>query len=358
MKCEDKPHFRIPASAALSFSYASKSAFFPHNEFILKTPFMRAVAFFFLMITCCSCKKDLLHFQSAKRIETHTTTDRLDCIYFISDSIGFITGGERFLTATILSTRDGGNSWNYQNFPEAGKRLSAITQAPSGVLYTIGFDGKMLISKDTGRTWSFFQSWFHPYKDIYFPAANRGLIVGGISFNAGFKTVIDGDGFMQPYDSLSFELNDIEMANPKTGFIAGYGVILKTTDSAKTFQELNIHNENFTALFAKNESEIWTCGYNGSVYHSADGGNKWEAFRNGNNITIPRYRLLDIAFRDSENGFACGEDGLLIYTDDGGRHWFQFEHFTDAALRNIWLMADGSLLVCGDAGTLYRLFPK
>jgi photosystem II stability/assembly factor-like uncharacterized protein len=79
--------------------------------------------------------------------------------------------------------------------------------------------------------------------------------------------------------------------------------------------------------------------------------------RNGNDLTRPHYSLHDILFTNRYRGFAVGEGGALIYTDDGGHHWMEYERFTDVTLRSMYLAKDGSLLICGDNGSLYRVRP-
>jgi photosystem II stability/assembly factor-like uncharacterized protein len=80
--------------------------------------------------------------------------------------------------------------------------------------------------------------------------------------------------------------------------------------------------------------------------------------RNGNDLTKPHYSLNDILFTDRLHGFAVGDKGLLIYSDDGGHHWMEFDRFTSSALHNIAALKDGSLLVCGEEGALYKVFPQ
>jgi photosystem II stability/assembly factor-like uncharacterized protein len=119
---------------------------------------------------------------------------------------------------------------------------------------------------------------------------------------------------------------------------------------------LDIKNDNFTALYTLSENNVWTCGYNGSIYHTEDGGDNWQKMLNGNSITHKRYHLLEFVFKDNVNGWAAGEDGVVIYTNNGGKDWKEYEHFTSDALRCIYLLPDGNLMVCGDNGTLYKLW--
>jgi len=318
---------------------------------------LRHYSIFYLLLTCTfsACKKDLLHYQSVQQLDSHTTTDRFNKILFVNDSVGFIVGGQRFLNATILITRDGGNTWQNYSFPEAGKELFGIAQAPSGIVYCTGFDGKLLYSSDTGNNWTFRQLQYYPYLDIAFTDATHGIIIGGVSFDEGFMAHVDDKGNTSTQDSLGYQLNKIKMVDNQTGYIAAYGTVLKTTDAGQTWNPLNIKNDDFTGIYIPNNNEIWVCGYNGSIYHSPDAGQSWQRKRNGNDITIPRYRLLDIIFKDAATGWAVGESGIVIHTEDGGGHWEQYDHFTSNSLRSIVILSNGDLLVAGDNGSLYRL---
>lgn len=313
---------------------------------------------FCFVLSLNACRKDLLRFKKAERLETHTSTDQFNKIFFLNDSVGFIVGGQRFFNSTVLRTEDGGKSWSYQNIEQAPKALYGITQSPDGTLLAIGFDGKLLSSSDLGMTWEFQQLHYLPYKDIAMFDENRGALIGGISFNQGFLTNIYSDGNYSGWDSLAFELNDIELINGKSGYITAHGTILKTIDSGRTWQVLPIENDNFKAIQVINEEEAWTCGYNGSIFRTRNGGRSWERLRNGNDLKKPRYKLLTIAFRDAQHGYAAGENGLLIYTDDGGKHWMEFERFTNSTLRSLFIKKDGSVLVCGEQGSLYHIIPE
>lgn len=305
--------------------------------------------------TLCACRKDLLHWQLTQRLETHTT-HRLNKILFVNDSLGFAVGGERFNYADILITRDGGNTWRQDSFPQVGKGIYGITQAPSGIIYTVGFDGKML-STAGGGNWEFRQLRYEPCKGIAFATAGKAVVITGVSFGIGSRQHIDSSGAMLQYDSLDFEQNDICMADAQTGYIAAYGVVQKTTDGGNSWQFMDIRNDNFTAIDCHTPQQAWLCGAQGSIYKMTDG-THWERLRNGNDLTLPRYHLNDILFTDELHGYAVGEDGLVIYSDDGGYHWMEFDRFTDAALRCITEGPEGQLFTCGDNGSLYSIVKK
>jgi photosystem II stability/assembly factor-like uncharacterized protein len=318
---------------------------------------MRNAGLFILFITTIffsSCKKDLLQFQSIQQLNSHTTVDRFNKILFVNNTVGFVVGGQRFYNATILMTTDGGYTWNYNSFPNAGKGLYGITQMPAGGVYVCGFDGKLLHTNNLGSTWSFNQMQYMVYTGLAFPTPQQGILVGGTSFNYGYITYIDSVGNFIRWDSLNYQLNCIKMANSSTGYICAYGTMLKTTNGGQAWNALNISGEDFTGIDITG-NDIWVCGYNGSVYHSGNAGNSWQKERNGNDITIAHYRLLDIVFKDAQNGWAAGEDGVVIRTYDGGQHWSQYSQFTASTLHSIAICPNGDLLVAGDNGALYRL---
>lgn len=312
---------------------------------------------YFLLFLFCGCKKEKLDWQHAQQLDSHTT-DRLNEVIFINNQTGFAIGGQRFNTATLLTTNDSGNTWSAHNLPEAGKGLYGISTDPNGTVYICGFDGKLLYSADAGATWQFSQlSIWDSYKELVFTAPGKGIAIGGISFSYGFITHLENKDISK-YDSMAYELNDIEMVNDKVGYISGFGVVLKTTDGGDSWTQLDIKNDNFSAIYILNEQAIWICGYNGSIYFSANAGAHWEKLRGGNAALGKKYRLLDIMFTSATDGWATGENGLVLYTRDGGHNWDEYKHFTSEALRSITQAPDGNIIVAGDNGTLYKLNAK
>lgn len=314
---------------------------------------MFAAVFFF-----ASCKKDLLHWQQATRLSSGTAL-RLNEIVFANNTLVFACGGDRFYKAVILRSPDGGHTWQAEERPDAGKALFGITVAANGNIYTCGFDGKLLRSTDAGSNWQFRQLYrYDPFKKLVLFGNDRGVLIGGVSFDQGQRLYINGAGDILQWDSLGYELNDIAAIDGRIAFCSGYGLFQRTDDSGHTWQTLGLKGDNFNAIDAHSAEEIYTCGYQGSIFKTTDGGRSWQQLRNGNDLGKPLYHLQDILFTDATHGYAVGENGLVIHTDDGGSHWMEFDRFTTAHLRCIVRCPNGDLLVCGDEGNLWRLQPK
>jgi photosystem II stability/assembly factor-like uncharacterized protein len=305
-----------------------------------------------------SCKKEQLYFQKVERVESNTTS-KLNRIHFVNDTTCIIAGGEKFSIAEVLRSTDGGYTWqSTTNFPETNKGQYGFGISPAGKIWLTGFDGTVLSSNDNGASWSEKRlgNWKY-HLAVSFVNENRVVLVNTGAQKEGEIVIADTNQQILKTTTYLFGINDVQMVNAQTGYVAAYGVILKTTDGAENWEYLDIKNDNFTALDCKSADEVWACGYNGSIIHTTDGGKSWDRLRNGNSVTIAKYHLTDIVFKDADNGYAVGEDGLVIYTSNAGKDWTKYSRFTENTLRGITICPDGTLLVVGDKGVIYRLHP-
>lgn len=316
---------------------------------------MRILLLFFILIVFAGCKKDLLHWQQAAPLSSGTS-HRLNDILFVNDSDGYICGGDRFAIGDLLITHDGGHTWTLHNFPEYDKEMIGLARSYSGTVYTIGYEGKLLFSRDGFATYTFKQ--MGEYKEMKALACRHDghlIYIGGISFDVGYTAIRDSAGEGSGVDILKYELNKIRILPSGTGFLAGYGVMLKTTDEGNAWTIQNVHNDNFTGMDVHNEDTVYTCGTGGSIFSTCDGGANWQRLRNGDALSMPRYRLQDVLMLDAQHGYCVGDEGVVIYTDDAGQHWSELDRFTSENLYRIVKLPDGNLLTCGSGGVLYRL---
>lgn len=318
--------------------------------------FIFPIILFICTVGTSACKKETLHWQKIVHLESHTTS-RLNRITFINNNTCIVGGGEKFEKSEILVSYDGGDTWDLNSFPKTGKGMYGLAMSPSGSIYLSGFDGRVIMSEDEGATWKEKQvpDWRY-YVAIAYPTNDVGFYIATEASRLGTITCVDNDYKILDTTGYDFGLNDIVFPAKETGYISGFGAILKTSDGGNTWALQDIKNDNFMSLHCLNENEVWTCGYNGSVYHTTDGGLNWKRLRNGNKIDQPRYHLADIVFKDKLHGWAVGEKGLVIYTADGGETWEKYSTFTDAALLSIAATPDGNLLVSGEKGVLYKLY--
>jgi len=316
--------------------------------------YLNCIILFFFFIS--SCKKDLLHWQKVQQLNSNTNCT-LCHIRYLNDSVCIIAGGFQYSQAEVLRSTDGGYTWNSNSYPQAGLCMYGMCVAPDGTIYLSATYGRTLYSKDNGLTWQTGRIYdYLYYVGVSFPTPDTGVLVSTVLQRQGTITEVDTNFNIISEITYQFGLNDVKMVSPSTGYVMGYGAVLKTTDYRHTWNFQNVQGDNFMSMDIHGD-EIWMCGYNGSIYHTLDGGNNWQRLRNGNDITLVRYNLMCIVFKDELNGWASCDNGKIIHTDDGGNHWEEYDQFTTNSLRSIVLCPNGDLLTAGDNGALYRITP-
>lgn len=316
--------------------------------------------YIYIIIGCAlmiSCKKNKIQPADVVKIETGTAA-RLNRVQFINDSVCIAVGGERFLTAEMVSSYDGGNTWTKTSHPDAGKGLYGMT-ASGNTVYACGVDGKLMTSKDAGKNWALHQmNYWRFFNSLAVVSGGGRIMVSTDGQNTGTVFRIDAGNNLIDTTFFKFGLNDIAMPTLTTGYLAAFGAVLKTTDGGATWNYLEVKNDNFMSVYCLNVNEVWVVGYRGTIFHTTDGGANWDKLRNGNQLVQKNYLMLDVLFKDANNGWICGEEGLLLQTTNGGKDWKQFDKFTENALRDMALAPDGNLVVVGDNGTMYKVYLK
>ena len=313
--------------------------------------------FLVLIITFfTNCKKDLLYLQKVQLLNSNTT-GQLNHIQFIGNNICIAAGGNTFYQSDIVRSVDGGYTWTAISDTDAPKEMYGIGISANGNIYLSGIDGDVLHSKDSGNTWQFNRigNWDQYHGGTFF-STDTGIFVSSVLQRECTIARIDSNFNILDQQTFLFGLNNIYMVSQTTGYIIGYGTVMKTTNTGKTWNFQNVAGDNFMAMDIHGE-EMWLCGYMGSIYHTTDGGNSWQTLRNGNDITLPRYYLMDILFTDGQNGWAVCDNGKVIHSDDGGQHWEEYNQFTTNSLRSIALCPNGDLLTAGNNGVIYRITP-
>jgi photosystem II stability/assembly factor-like uncharacterized protein len=304
-----------------------------------------------------SCKKDVLEPRLARQV-TVPTQDDLNRVLFVNDTLGYLVGGEKYLSTVLLSTTDGGETWTpFENNWEGNKAIYGLAANGTGI-YAVGYEGKIYIKNDSGPgQWQRVQTpaWGIWMQAVAFPEPDKGYIVCGEGYRAGHIYRTDPNGNIALVDSFEYQLSDIQFPSAGTGYICGYGAVMKTTDGGDSWHLLNVKGDFFKSISCLGNDEVWCVGYNGTIVHTADGGASWDKLRNGDNPLLKKYRLRSVAFRDRNTGYAAGDKGLIIKTVDGGKHWGEMERLTDNDFKSITLHRDGSLWVTGAKGTLFHI---
>jgi photosystem II stability/assembly factor-like uncharacterized protein len=121
------------------------------------------------------------------------------------------------------------------------------------------------------------------------------------------------------------ELNSIFFTNANTGFIAGLGIILKTTDGGENWQQVyEDTTQSFdleSVAFADANTGVAVgyssvSGIEGLIMRSTDGGENWTP-----QPVSANFALNDIDFVNDTLGFTVGNSGLILKTTNAGETW-------------------------------------
>ena len=112
-------------------------------------------------------------------------------------------------------------------------------------------------------------------------------------------------------------LNDVCFHDSLNGWIAGNTGILLTQNGGNTWNL--VETPTFYPLQGIDFIDLengWAVAYEGTILHSEDGGENWEAQDTGGSADD----LFDVEFIDLDNGWAVG-GGTIIHTNNGGELW-------------------------------------
>ncbi len=262
--------------------------------------------------------------------------------------------------STIWHSADKGVSWEKEH-EESGYNLNDVININANVAYAVGDQGKIFETTNNGDLWELRNSnttvtlydvedqWAH---DQVWVSGNYGAILKNSGVGTDFNLVTEG--------YLDF-LHDVEFVNDSTGWAVGgstvdlsgnsTGVILHTNDGGENWEvQLNLANQ-LTSVDFISESEGWAVGRNGTIRHTANGGNSWST-QSG---PIGGY-LTGVCFVDENNGWVVSRDNLgqIIHTSNGGTSWIQQVNPAEKPLHGLFFINANKGWAVGLDSTIIR----
>ncbi|MDQ3019318.1 MAG: hypothetical protein M3R36_01925 [Bacteroidota bacterium] len=132
-------------------------------------------------------------------------------------------------------------------------------------------------------------------------------------------------------------------------WIAGQGGnIYKTLKTDSPIYTYNVGSAvGLNSITFINSNTGFTCGDNGSVYKSTNGGINWSISNSG----VSSVKLNSISFKDVNNGTIVGDNGKVYVTNNGGASWTSQISGTTRNLLKVKYFTD-SLIAVGEYGTI------
>jgi photosystem II stability/assembly factor-like uncharacterized protein len=254
--------------------------------------------------------------------------DGISSITFVNDSVGFYVGG----TEGVYKSTDNGNSWQFfdLNIPELQMLSIDFFDDQTGFAAGSRYDYGMQIysTRDQGETWEQVFSdvfimidTYNPY-EIEFKDDSVGFIVGEIGNGSESNIIVTYDkGNSWTIDTLPFSHNfdGINFLNADTGFLYGYGNVIKTINGGQNWSPVTVITEDYLD-FVNMDFPTSQTGYAinsssgmSSIFNTEDGGDTWSS------LSAPTSSNMNsINFFTEDEGLLFGDNGLIFRTQTGG----------------------------------------
>lgn len=186
-------------------------------------------------------------------------------------------------------------------------------------------------------------------------------------------------------------LLDITQTNAGYFAVGERGHVLTSPDGKVWTQIGNIPTRSTLTSIVAIDQKLWAGGHDGVIIASSDGGKTWtrqrvDIFVPGSDNPSQGAPILDMLFTDDQHGFAIGAYSLMLETQDGGTTWtprkinvavtaptaapvasesgtfneadLALGEETDPHFNAITKLTDGTLVLVGERGTVYRSSDK
>jgi len=285
----------------------------------------------------------------------------LTSVYFPSPTHGWAVGHD----GIILKTEDAGASWVKQfdgylankaivKAARANKEnaLAALDKAKNSGDTALIETAEILMESATyaleDAQYDAESGSTKPFLDVWFYDAKRGFAVGayGMTFATkdGGKSWVDWSNRVDNPDRL--HINGIAMVGPRSLMMAGeQGMILRSDDMGDSWRSLpSPYEGSFFGIMSKSES-VLVFGLRGNLFHSVDGGIRWEKVETGATQT-----LLAAYTKSDRTAVLVGNGGNVVFLNR------RFEPASTVTLPGRTAAAavvqapDGALVLVGEAG--------
>jgi photosystem II stability/assembly factor-like uncharacterized protein len=270
-----------------------------------------------LLFFCCNkpntVKSDwkLLHSDSAYRLTN---------VSFLDSLTGYALGGNIWFSGVVLSTKDGGKTWNVDSLPTQmffGSRFSNTNQ-----LYASSLEGAIWTLNKENNTWENVVNGNGARNNsVAFWNKDLGFVATGAAFQYG-KIIRYTNNYKQ--DTIfeyEQELKAVCFSDSTTVHVAGNGMIIRSTDVGKSWVVSPTKDDFFQSICFPSSKVGYIVGSIGSILKTTDSGATWQPLREGSKLKVKDIRFRAVHFRNEQEGAIVGDGGTVWTTKDGGATW-------------------------------------
>ena len=191
----------------------------------------------------------------------------------------------------------------------------------------VGFTFLFHLNVSAQSGWSLFYTFEQNINCVVFKDSLEGFI-GPFSADSLIYKTTDGGNTWNGLNinGLNATINKIIFVDNDFGIgVGNNGTVIISKDGGSSWNAKNIGDStNLGSVCSTLNGELFVCSFGGNkIYKSTDNGNSWDRKE------TDAFQLRDIAFVNSETGFAVGFYDTSIKTTDGGQTWFTIPSIID-----------------------------
>lgn len=240
----------------------------------------------------------------------------LTAVYFVDENNGWAVGHD----ATILSSKDGGISWQVQqHLPQVEKPLLDVLFLDTKNGIAIGAYGLFYRTSDGGQHWDieYHNEFLYPEDQAYLSELK----------------LQDEEAYLDEQSSILPHFNRV-VADGRTLYLAGeIGLIAKSNNFGVSWQKLDeIYPGSFYDINRTQEGNLLVVGLRGHIFRSLRSGTPWQQV--DSQVTA---LLSAIVISDDERVFILGNNGVLLESrDDGATFTKHLQKDGKALIAGVW----------------------
>ena len=252
----------------------------------------------------------------------------LTAVYFIDENKGWAVGHD----ATILSTKDGGATWQMQqHLPQKEKPLLDVLFLDEKNGIAVGAYGLFYRTDDGGEHWTieYHNEFLYPEDQAYLAELKQQ----------------DEAAYLDEQSSILPHFNRV-VADGRTLYLVGeIGLIAKSNDFGVSWEKLDeIYPGSFYDITRTQEGNLLVAGLRGHIYRSLRNGTPWQEIDSG--VTA---LLSSIVLGDEQRVFVLGNNGVLLESrDDGASFTKHLQQDGKALVAGVWFK--NKIIAVSDVG--------
>jgi photosystem II stability/assembly factor-like uncharacterized protein len=255
----------------------------------------------------------------------------------------------------ILISTDGAQTWRQAPVP-VRHTLTGVSFGDDSHLIAVGHAGTLLRSSDAGETWERVDAGVpeeDSFLDVLYLDPQRAFAVGAYGL---FLATTDGGATWErrTVSEDGFHFNRIARDKAGALYLVGEaGTVMRSLDSGATWESIPTPYEGSFVVFIDLDGEAQLIyGLRGHVFRSETQGDDWEQI----DVPVPTLVMSGAILRDGRIVLA-GQSGNFLVSSDSGRTFALWKWGATTGVAEIRPLADGALLVLGEAGAA-RIQPR